>query len=376
MLGAFSRALGLRRSEEISEVAGSVSDVSDERREGAFERVVRALNTGVILIDERRRIEFVNDAAAALFGFDVERAIGAHVLSAIPNIELERRIEEAFSGEASIAPLTVTSVEGNRIHAVSVVPLDSGSGAPRGAVVIAEDRTEAGRLDRARTELISNVSHELRTPLSSIKLMLETVIASADQETADLFVPQALAQVDRLATLVEKLLDQARSESGVLRLRLQDCDIEAVAKPIVASFEAHAAAKNIRLRLLASRPVRVEADPDRLAQVFVNLVDNAIRHTPEGGTVTVELDAAGGDAIARVRDTGSGIPFRDLPHVFDRFYVVDRSRARSSSGAGLGLSIVKQIVDAHGGTITAESRLGKGTTFTLILPILHLGSAR
>ncbi|MHB8462985.1 MAG: PAS domain-containing protein, partial [Vulcanimicrobiaceae bacterium] len=107
MLAAFSRALGLRRSEDVSEVVGSANDISDERRDGAFERVVRALNTGVMLIDERRRIEFVNDAAAALFGFDVDRARGAHVLSAIPNIELERRIEEAFSGEASIAPLTV-----------------------------------------------------------------------------------------------------------------------------------------------------------------------------------------------------------------------------------------------------------------------------
>ena len=375
MLAAISHALRGWRTNERVDTDEDARNAIDLRRDGAFERVVRALNMGVILLDSRRRIEFANDAAARLFGFDVNRATGAHLLSAIPNIELERRIEEAFSGEASIAPLTVTSSQGNRIHAVSVVPLGDEE-APTGAVVIAEDRTEAGRLDRARTELISNVSHELRTPLSSIKLMLETVIASADQETADLFVPQALAQVDRLASLVEKLLDQARSESGALRLHLCECDLEAVAKPIVASFEAHAAAKNVRLRLITARPVCVEADPDRLAQVFVNLLDNAIRHTPDSGNVTFELDTAGGEAIVRVRDSGSGIPFRDLPHVFDRFYVVDRSRARPSSGAGLGLAIVKQIADAHGGTITAESRLGKGTTFTLRLPILHLVGGR
>jgi signal transduction histidine kinase len=118
--------------------------------------------------------------------------------------------------------------------------------------------------------------------------------------------------------------------------------------------------------------VKLEADADRLSQIFVNLIDNALRHTPEGGAVGVELDADGGSALVRVSDTGEGIPYKDLPHVFERFYVVDRSRARGSSGAGLGLSIVKQIVDAHGGTIVAESELGSGATLTVRLPILHL----
>ena len=119
------------------------------------------------------------------------------------------------------------------------------------------------------------------------------------------------------------------------------------------------------------RPVRVEADPDRLAQIFVNMIDNALRHTPSGGQVTIELDATGNDAILRVRDTGVGIPYRDLPHIFERFYVVDRSRTRESGGAGLGLAIVKDIVEAHGGTISTESMLGSGAVFTVRLPIMR-----
>jgi len=203
--------------------------------------------------------------------------------------------------------------------------------------------------------------------------MLETVIASPDDEAADLFLPQALGQVDRLAELVQQLLDQARAESGQLHLNLRDVDLDAVAQPIVASFEPQASNKGVNLELRSMRPVRVEADPDRLSQVFVNLIDNALRHTPAGGAVIVEVDAQGGDAVLRVRDTGVGIPYRDLPRIFERFYVVDRSRTRMSGGAGLGLAIVKGIIDAHGGTISAESMLGSGTSFTIRIPIMRVG---
>jgi len=212
----------------------------------------------------------------------------------------------------------------------------------------------------------------LRTPLSSIKLMLETVVESPDDEAADLFLPQVLVQVDRLAALVQQLLEQARAESGQLHLNLREIDLEEVAHPIVASFEPQAANKGVQVELRAIRPVSVEADPDRLSQVFVNLIDNAIRHTPSGGLVTVELDANGNDAIMRVRDTGMGIPYRDIPHIFERFYVVDRSRTRESGGAGLGLAIVKGIIDAHGGTVATESMLGSGTLFTVRLPIMRV----
>lgn len=341
------------------------------RTDGNFARLVAALPLGVIFLDRTARIRFANPAAATIFAFDRQRALGQHVIAAIPNVELERRIDDAVRGEATVAPVTLASGGRQRIYGVSVYPL--GEGEDGGVVVFADDQTEVARLERASKEFLTSVSHELRTPLSSIKLMLETVIESPDDEAADLFLPQALAQVDRLASLVQQLLDQARAESGQLRLRLREIDLERVAHPIVASFEPQAANKGVHLELIAIRPVRVEADPDRLAQVFVNLIDNALRHTPSGGSVTVELDATGNDAIMRVRDTGVGIPYRDIPHIFERFYVVDRSRTRESGGAGLGLAIVKGIVDAHGGTVTTESMLGAGTLFTVRLPIMRVG---
>jgi two-component system phosphate regulon sensor histidine kinase PhoR len=339
--------------------------------EGPFVRLVGALPIGVMLIDRSARVEFANAAAGTIFGFDAER-VGGHVIEAIHSVEFEGRIDEALRGEASVAPFELPGRQGARTYRVSVYPLSIRGEEAERVVVFAEDQTDLVRLDRARKEFLSNVSHELRTPLASIKLMLETVLESDDQEAADLFLPQALAQVDRLAELVRQLLDQTRAESGALKLNLRDIDLEEVAAPIVGSFEPQASNKGVSLQLLPARPVRVEADADRLSQVFVNLIDNAIRHTPSGGRVKVELDARGSDAVVRVRDNGAGIPYRDLPRIFERFYVVDRSRTRESGGSGLGLAIVKGIVDAHGGSISAESTLGRGTTVTIRIPIMRV----
>lgn len=341
-------------------------------RDGAFERLVRALPLGVVLVDRASRVEFANAAAGTAFGFDPARAINLHVIAAIPNLELERRIADALRGEASVAPMQLAGTPGPRTYRVSVYPLNEANDDSQRVVILADDQTALLRLDRARKEFLSNVSHELRTPLSSIKLMMETVLEAPEEEARDLFVPQALAQVDRLTALVGQLLEQARAESGQLKLDLRDVDLEEVARPIVASFDQQASNKGVSLELAALRPVRVEADPDRLAQVFVNLIDNALRHTRGGGRIRVELDARDSDAVLRVRDTGEGIPYRDLPHIFERFYVVDRSRTRGSGGAGLGLAIVKGIVDAHGGAIAAESMLGRGTAFTIRLPIMRI----
>jgi len=340
--------------------------------DSAVARLVEALPIGVILVDETRHVEFVNAAAGTAFGFDSARAVGLHIIEAVPNVELERRITDAARGEASVAPLMLTGTPGQRTYRVSVYPLTEEGDDARRIVIFADDQTALIRLDRARKEFLSNVSHELRTPLSSIKLMLETVLEAPEEEARDLFVPQALAQVDRLTALVGQLLEQARAESGQLRLNLNDVDLEDVARPIVSSFEQQASNKGISLELAALRPVRVEADAARLSQVFVNLIDNALRHTARGGRIRIELDARDSDAVLRVRDTGEGIPYRDLPHIFERFYVVDRSRTRGSGGAGLGLAIVKGIVDAHGGSVSAESMLGRGTAFTIRLPIMRI----
>jgi signal transduction histidine kinase len=211
----------------------------------------------------------------------------------------------------------------------------------------------------------------LRTPLSSINLMIETILENdGDEEALDLFLPRIKREVDRMVQLVQDLLELARAESGRLRLRREDVDLASVGTNIMRTFEPRAAQLGVALRF-EGQATRINGDPDRLAQVFVNLIDNALRHTPAGGKVTVSVFAQGSAASLVVRDSGVGIPYNDLPHVFERFYVVDRSRARESTGTGLGLSIVKQVVEAHGGSVSAESEYGLGATFTCLFPTVR-----
>ena len=384
ILGALCVWLLLRTRLPEDSVPSTVADTvpqraSDER----FDALVRALPLGVVMLDRDLRVRFANRAAAAIFGFDRTRVRGTHLIAAVPSIDLEKRANAALRGERTGSPLIVPGKSVSRSYAVNLYPLVSEMDAededrPRavsGVLILAEDQTELLALERARQEFLSNVSHELRTPLSSIKLMLETVAESGEEEAQQIFLPQALAQVDRLATLVQRMLEQARAESGQLVLQIEEIDLEEVANPIVASFVPQAASAGVNLEMRALRPAIIEADEHRLAQVFVNLIDNALRYTQEGGAITVGLDVDGGYAIIRVTDTGIGIPYKDLPYVFDRFYVVDRSRARDSmrgSGAGLGLSIVKQIAEAHGGSVSVDSRLGRGTTFSVHIPVVSV----
>ena len=344
-----------------------------------FDALVRALPLGVVMLDRRLRVRFANRAAAAIFGFERSRARGTHLIAAIPSIELEQRAQAALRGELASTPIHVTGKTVSRSYAVSLYPLApeaQGEERPEvtGVLLVAEDQTELLALERARQEFLTNVSHELRTPLASIKLMLETVSDSADEEAAKTFLPQVLGQVDRLTTLVQRLLEQARVESGELVLQPAEIDLEEVARPIVQSFGPQAAGKDVNLELHVVRPAIVEADEQRLSQVFVNLIDNALRFTPPGGAVTLTLDVADGHAVIRITDTGMGIPYKDLPYVFERFYVAERSRTRGVSGAGLGLSIVKQIVEAHRGSVSVESTLTSGTTFIVRIPMLALES--
>ena len=194
------------------------------------------------------------------------------------------------------------------------------------------------------------------------------MLSDDDAEARALFLPQVQNEVERMIRLVEDLLELARSESGTFPLRRERFDLGEVATATVNSFAQRAGALGVELDLDAPEAVEVDADRGRLTQVAVNLVDNALRHTPSNGSVTVDVRRDGADALLRVRDTGIGIPYADLPRVFERFYVVDRSRAREHTGTGLGLAIAKHIVEAHGGTLVAESTYGKGAAFTVRIP--------
>jgi two-component system phosphate regulon sensor histidine kinase PhoR len=331
--------------------------------DGRTQRVLAAFPFAAFLIDAGGVVRFVNEAAEELFEIQAQRAVGQSLIAVVPSVAMERQVLAAIAGETSMRDITVGDFDRERTLGITAHPFEGG------AVAVAADRTALLAIEHVRREFVANVSHELRTPLSAIKLMLETVLISDDDaEARTLFLPQVAREVDRMIRLVEDLLELARSEAGSLPLRREIFDLTDVAASVVNTFAQRSQAAGIELDLEAPEEVFVDADRHRLTQVALNLVDNALRHTPPEGTVTVEVASEGRNALLRVRDTGRGIPYHDLPHIFERFYVVDRSRSREHTGTGLGLSIARHLVEAHGGTLTAHSIYGRGATFVCRLP--------
>lgn len=329
-----------------------------------FEELIDLLEVGVVLVDRRGYVTSMNAAARTLFGVD-DRATGRALIEIAPSIALDRYAAEAIAGDAAGGRVDLAAGSEQRRLSVVAGPLREG-----GAMIVLSDLTRVVALESIRRDFVSNVSHELRTPLSSIKLMLETILdAEGDDEASRMFLPKVLHEVNRMVALVRDLLELARTESGELHLQRDRIDIRELAHAALGDFVTRARSQGLALHPEPGEPVWVEADRDRLTQIFVNLLENAIRHTPRGGTVSFRVRSQAGMALVAVVDTGVGIPFKDISHIFERFYVVDRSRAREVGGTGLGLSIVKQLAEAHGGYVSVESELGRGSSFTFAIPL-------
>jgi two-component system phosphate regulon sensor histidine kinase PhoR len=255
-------------------------------------------------------------------------------------------------------------------------PLYTAAGALEGFLVTYQDITREVEQDRLRGDFIANASHELRTPVTSVKLLLENLVDGAkdDPEVRDVFLEDALREIDRMHDLVNSLLDVAALEAGRETLQLSGFELEAVVAEAIETVMPQAQRRDVELTLVAEGHTQVEADRTRLRQVLVNLIANAVKFTPAGGRVTVKSRREGDMVRLAVEDTGIGIPAKDLPHIFDRFFRVTRNRSRLQGGSGLGLTIVKQAIDAHRGEIHVESTEGQGTTVYVGLPATQGGA--
>jgi two-component system phosphate regulon sensor histidine kinase PhoR len=330
--------------------------------------LLEALPFAAFTVDGSLRVRVFNAAAATLFEVDRERAVGRAIIEVVPSVDLERMLERALAGETAARDISFGVGSRARQFGVTAQPYEGG------AIAIAADRTAYLAAERVRRDFISDVSHELRTPLSAMKLMLETVMVSDDDaEARALFLPQIAGEVERMIRLVVDLLELARSEAGAIAPRRTRFDLTDVATSTVNSFAQRADELGVSLDVEAPDAVSVDADREQLIQVTVNLVDNALRHTAAGGSVVVEVRGEQDAAVLAVRDTGVGIPYDDLPRIFERFYVVDRSRSRERGGTGLGLAIAKHLVEGHGGSLVAESTYGHGASFTMRIPVAAEG---
>lgn len=265
---------------------------------------------------------------------------------------------------------------------VNAVPLVLAGNDPGvGVVLVLYDVTDLRRLEVVRTEFVANVSHELRTPLTAIQGYLETLLGGAleEREHARRFLDIAYRHTERLGRLLNDLTDLSNIELNKVKLALGPVALDEVIDSVVAIIQPRADARHVTLAAEVARDLPpAHADHDRLEQILINLVDNAVKYTPEGGRVTVRASAAvsGGVLVVDVADTGHGIPPADLPRITERFYRVDKARSRELGGTGLGLAIVKHLVIAHGGELTIDSGLGQGTTVRFTLPIAGAPTAR
>jgi two-component system phosphate regulon sensor histidine kinase PhoR len=235
-----------------------------------------------------------------------------------------------------------------------------------------EDVSELRRLQRIRTEFIDNLSHELRTPITTISLLAET--AARDAEAAPARLRDKISKIEietgHLTQMVNELLDLSRIESGTVQLLLDDVDMVRLAQTTSERLRLFAERQGLRLRFdLPKQVLRVRGDEDRLGQVLINLLHNAVKFSPNGGDIVVGVREGDGEVVTWVRDPGIGVPAADRARIFERFYKVDRARVRGRGGTGLGLSIARHVVESHGGRIWVESTEGEGSTFSFTVPM-------
>jgi two-component system phosphate regulon sensor histidine kinase PhoR len=244
-----------------------------------------------------------------------------------------------------------------------------------GVVAVFHDVTELRRLEQVRRDFVANVSHELRTPLTSIKGYTETLMDGAleDASTARKFIASIQHHTTRLQALVEDLLQLSRIESGRIEVRFRPCFLEPIARRVLEALDERCTRKRLTLGFDCRMGLPVRGDDALLELVLFNLLDNAIKYTPEGGSVTLRLFQEQNEGILAVADTGVGIPSEALPRIFERFYRVDRVRSREQGGTGLGLSIVKHTMDRLQGRVWVESAVGSGSTFYIALPVWQEG---
>jgi two-component system phosphate regulon sensor histidine kinase PhoR len=347
-------------NEMAAQLRATVETLGQER--SRLEALLAASADAFLALDRCGVIRYLNPAARALFG----NADGRQLVEAARNHELNALLHAALA-TGDLCTATVHLAHVDRWMQATIAPIAGGG--EWTLLVSLLDITDVRQAATSRRDFVANVSHELRTPLAGIKAVVETLRDGAirDPAAADEFLARVDAEVDRLVQLVEELLHLARIESGAAPLHLVDVAPRALIAPCVDRFRPTAERAGVELTLdVPDSLPAVRADPERLGQALGNLIHNAIKFTPPGGRVAVGGAQANGQVQISVTDTGSGIDAVDLPRIFERFYVADR--ARSGRGTGLGLAIVKHVVRAHGGTVDAQSALGRGSTFTISLP--------
>jgi len=363
-------ALGSELQQTVNQIQKRMGNLEEERAK--ISAIVQNLLEGVAAFDPQGHVLFSNSSACRILGLDEQQLKGRSVWEVIRNKELAELVERCRA--LALHERQRVEVE---IHAPSRMIVEV-YGLPfplanrkKGSVIVLHDVTQLRRLEQVRAEFIDNVSHELRTPLAAIIGYLETLIDEPSLETPNnrKFVHVAHQHAERLNRLVDDLRSLTEIESGKVVLRWETVGLKDVVDEVTEMLRSQSQKKRLLFLNQIAETDCVWADRDRVVQILVNLVDNAIKYSLEGGSISFLVQRLGTSVVLQVKDTGQGIPSTDLSRITERFYRVDRARSREEGGTGLGLSIVKHLVQLLGWQLRIQSELGKGTTVEVVLPI-------
>ncbi|NQN54657.1 cell wall metabolism sensor histidine kinase VicK [Streptococcus suis] len=379
--GDYTDVLDLRGSPEITDMANSLNDLSEvirlthdnlEQEKTRLTSILSYMSDGVIATDRIGRIIMVNDMAQRQLGLSNKLQEKLNLLDVL-DISEQYSLRDLLAQTPEIVLDHVNENEEFLTLRANFATIRSESGLISGLVVVLHDMTEQAKEERERRLFVSNVSHELRTPLTSVKSYLEALDEGALTESvAPSFVKVSLDETNRMMRMITDLLSLSRIDNQVGEIDVELINFTAFVTFILNRFDQmrHSDSDKVYsiVRDYQISPIWVEIDTDKMTQVLDNILNNAIKYSPDGGTVTFSMKTTDNQLIVSISDEGLGIPKADLPKIFDRFYRVDKARSRAQGGTGLGLAIAKEIVKQHQGFIWAKSEYGHGSTFTIVLP--------
>ena len=379
--GDYSQVLDLQGSTEITNITNNLNDLSEvirltqenlEQESKRLNSILSYMTDGVLATNRRGQITMINDMAKKQLGVQKEDVLNKSILELL-KIEDEYELRDLIT---QIPELTIDSQDVNGEYLslrVRFALVRRESGFISGLVAVLHDTTEQEKEERERRLFVSNVSHELRTPLTSVKSYLEALDEGAlyDPVAPD-FIKVSLDETNRMMRMVTDLLHLSRIDNATTQLDVELINFTAFITFILNRFDKmRSQDEEKKYELVRDYPINsvwIEIDTDKMTQVIDNILNNAIKYSPDGGKITVSMKTTDDQMILSISDQGLGIPKQDLPRIFDRFYRVDRARSRAQGGTGLGLAIAKEIIKQHNGFIWAKSEYGKGSTFTIVLP--------
>ncbi|MGG9992538.1 cell wall metabolism sensor histidine kinase VicK [Streptococcus suis] len=379
--GNYADVLDMRGSPEITDMANSLNDLSEvirlthdnlEQEKTRLTSILSYMSDGVIATDRIGRIIMINDMAQKQLGLSSQKQEQYHLLEVL-DLSDRYTLRDLLAQTPEIVIDHTNENEEFLTLRANFATIRSESGLISGLVVVLHDMTEQAKEERERRLFVSNVSHELRTPLTSVKSYLEALDEGALTESvAPSFVKVSLDETNRMMRMITDLLSLSRIDNQVGQIDVELINFTAFVTFILNRFDQMKNADSDKVYTIVRdyqiSPIWVEIDTDKMTQVLDNILNNAIKYSPDGGTITFSMKTTDSQLIVSVSDEGLGIPKVDLPRIFDRFYRVDKARSRAQGGTGLGLAIAKEIVKQHKGFIWAKSEYGHGSTFTIVLP--------